>query len=190
MRIALAHPTYPPERSDPLRLRLASLGRALARGGHEVTVLTTHRRRREVIREDGVEVERRWRPPDSLTERRAYEAHLPGVPGLAWAVRRGRYDIVHAFGHVPAWAALQARSGAPVVYTCHDVPTREFMVERRYRLELLLAVIRGAASVTVTSEQEADAFCRYLLRPPALVVLDDADEAAAAFGAIYEAVRA
>ena len=53
-----------------------------------------------------------------------------------------------------------------MVATLHGIPTRQYLVARRYRLEMLRSVAAGADECTVLSEAAADPFRRYLLREP------------------------
>ena len=170
MRIALLHPTYWPEVRRGSERLVHDLGTELAARGHEVTVLTTHEARPETASEDGMRVVRRWRPP-FLRPLRWYEDHIANAPTTIWSLRRGGYDLAHAFHPADAWAAVQARrfGGPPVIFSFHGIPVRQYLVERRYRLEMLQATISGAAATTVLSEAAAETFSRYLLHEPSVL---------------------
>ena len=167
MRIALVHPTYWPEVRRGSERVVHDLGVTLAGRGHEVTVITSHRGPATTSTEDGVRVIRARRPPDPPGSR-AYEYHLVNGPNVAFQLKCGDYDVVHAFFPLDAWVAVQVRrrGGPPVVATLHGIPTREYLVARRHRLEMLRAVAAGADECTVLSEAAADPFRRYLLREP------------------------
>jgi phosphatidylinositol alpha-mannosyltransferase len=171
MRIALLHPTYWPDVRRGAERLVHDLAGWLHGAGHEVTVLTTHRAPTSVQDEEGVRVVRAWRPPDRVFQRRVYEEHLGTVPAQARSLLRADADVAHAFFPVSAWAALQARrvGGPPVVFSAMGVPTRRYLVWRRYRLGMHLQAAREAAAVSVLSQAAADVFARYLLRTPQVV---------------------
>ena len=169
-RIALLNPTYWPEVRRGTERLVHDLGRALAAGGHEVTVLTTHRSRRTVADEDGVRVDRAWRPP-ALAPLRFYEHYIETVPSAVARLARGGFDVAHAFFPTDGLAAALARrlGGPPYVLSLHGIPTRGYLVSRRYRLELLRRAIDEAGELTVLSEAAADAVRGYLFREPLIV---------------------
>jgi phosphatidyl-myo-inositol alpha-mannosyltransferase len=167
MRIALLHPTYWPEVRRGSERVVHDLGVTLAGRGHEVTVITSHRGPTRAAVEEGMRVVRARRPP-APPGSGVYEYHVVNAPGVAWRLRRGRYDVVHAFFPVDAWVAVRVRrrGGPPVVATLHGIPTRRYLVARRYRLEMLRSIAAGADECTVLSDAAADRFRRYLLRDP------------------------
>lgn len=167
MRIALLHPTFWPEVRRGSERLVHDLAGMLAERGHDVTVLTSHRRSRSVDVEDGVRVvrNRRFSQPPTLG---LHERFLGNVHNVALELLRERYDLAHAFFPADAWAAVKMRRlrGPPVVFSLHGIPTRRYLVNRRYRLEMLQSTIAGAAACTVLSKAAADAFERFLLREP------------------------
>lgn len=167
MRIALVHPTYWPEVRRGSERLVHDLGITLAGRGHDVTVLTTHPSSSSRTDEEGMHVVRARRFPQPPTLG-LHEDWLGTVPRVAWEAIRGDFDVLHAFHLSSAWAALQARrAGAPpVVFSFHGMPTRQHLVSRRYRLEMMQAVVAGAAATSVLSEAAAELFRRYLLRRP------------------------
>ncbi|MEA2386013.1 MAG: phosphatidyl-myo-inositol alpha-mannosyltransferase [Thermoleophilaceae bacterium] len=171
MHIALLHPTYWPDVRRGAERLVHDLAGWLHGAGHEVTIVTTHRARTEERTEEGVRVVRAWRPPDRLMRRRAYEEHLGTIPAQMRSLLGVDADVAHAFFPVSAWAAVQARrlGGPPVVFSAMGVPTRRYLVWRRYRLGMQLEAAREAAAVSVLSEAAAEAFRRYLLRTPEVV---------------------
>ncbi|HEY8467030.1 MAG TPA: glycosyltransferase family 4 protein [Solirubrobacterales bacterium] len=170
MRIALVHPTYWPEVRRGSERVIHDLGVALAERGHDVTVLTTHDGPSSLAIEDGMRVLRARRPPQP-PGLAAYEYHLTSAPAAYWRLRRGAFDVAHCFFPTDAWAALRARErgGPPVVATNHGVPTREYLVARRYRLDMQLRIAREADECTVLSEAAARPYRRYLLRDPVIL---------------------
>lgn len=171
MRIALLHPTYWPEVRRGAERLVHDLAAWLTQAGHDVTVLTTHRGLATTSTEDGVRVVRGWRPPDRLLQRRAYEDYLGTVPSQALALLNADIDVAHAFFPVSAWAALKAhrRGGPPVVYSSMGIPTRTYLVGRRYRMQMNLEVARDAKAVSVLSKAAAEPYRRYLLREPEVI---------------------
>jgi len=170
MRIALLQPCYWPEVSRGTERIVHDIGLQLADRGHEVTLLTSHPGPSRVDVEDGIRVIRDRRPP-SPAPLRWYEDHLTSAPAMAWRLARGRYDVANAFHPAYAWAAHRARSlgGPPLVFSFHGIPERGYLVQRRYRLEQMSAVVRSAAECTVLSEAAAERFRRYLLRSPVVL---------------------
>jgi phosphatidyl-myo-inositol alpha-mannosyltransferase len=170
MRIAQVTPTYWPEVMRGTERFVHDLGSQLAERGHEVSVLTTHRAPRSATAEDGMTVVRRWRPPE-LSPLRWYEHHVASAPALARELLGGGYDVAHVHFPSDAWAAAHARriGGPPFALTLHGIPTREYLVSRRYRLEMLVRAVDAAAVCTVGSEAAAAPFRRYLLREPEVI---------------------
>jgi phosphatidylinositol alpha-mannosyltransferase len=170
VRIALAHPTYWPEVRRGSERLVHDLGVALAGRGHEVTVLTSHPARTSVTEEDGVRVVRSRRLPQPPTLG-LHERFLGNAHNLVRRLSRGRFDVVHAFYPSDAWAALAARrfGGPPLVFSFNGIPMREFLVARRYRLEMLTRVAERAEECLVLSDAAAEVFERFLLRRPRVV---------------------
>jgi phosphatidylinositol alpha-mannosyltransferase len=170
MRIALAHPLYWPEVRRGSERVVHDLGTRLAARGHQVTVLTTHPGAPSVRREDGVLVRRLHRPPP-VPGLGLYELYLETLPRLVWELRRGAFDVAHAFHLSSAFGAVAARrvGGPPVVYSFHGVPTRTYLVARRRRIWMLQRVLREAAVTAALSEAAARPFRRYLAFEPEVV---------------------
>ena len=171
MRVALLNPSYWPEVRRGGERLVHDVARGLARRGHDVTVLTSHRARTTVEMEEGVRVVRSYRPPTKLMHRRAYEYHLTNVPTAFSRTLTGRYDVAHAFFLPDAWAAGRAHAvgGPPLVYSFIGIPTREWAVAQRYRLPMATRAVDEAAAVTVLSEAAAAPFRQFLLREPTVV---------------------
>ena len=170
MRIAQVTPTYWPEVMRGTERFVHDLGAQLADRGHVVTLLTTHRGRATSVEEEGMTVRRRWRPPE-LSPLRWYEYHVASIPGVVRELLRGEYDLAHVHFPSHAWGAALARrlGGPPFVFTLHGIPTREYLVARRYRLEMLLRAVEAAQACTVGSAAAAGPFRRYLLRRPEVI---------------------
>ncbi|MDQ3728723.1 MAG: glycosyltransferase family 4 protein [Actinomycetota bacterium] len=167
MRIALLQPCYWPEVRRGTERVVHDLGAALAARGHEVTLITSHAGGREWSSEDGMRVLRTRRPP-KFAPLRWYEDHLDSLPAAMLALLRGRFDVAHAFHPAYAWGAAKAKrlGGPPFVFSFHGIPERAYLVQRRYRLEMMKTGISGADRVTVLSTAAAIPFRRYLLVEP------------------------
>jgi phosphatidyl-myo-inositol alpha-mannosyltransferase len=170
VRIVHVTPTYWPEVTRGTERFVHDLATTLASRGHEVTILTSHRRRASVAVEDEVTVVRAWRPAE-LRPLRWYEQFIANVPSAMRGLLRRRFDVAHAHFPSDAWAAVRARrlGGPPVVFTLHGMPTREYLVSRRYRLEMLEAAVSGADACTVGSEAAATPFRSYLRPNPDVI---------------------
>ena len=171
MRIALMHPTYWPEVRRGSERLIHDLAAGMAARGHEVTLITSHPGGTSTTVEDGFEVIRSRRLP-YMRPLRWYEDQIANAPSAAYRLWRGDFDIAHAFFPPDAWAAslVQRRlGGPPFLFTLHGIPVREYLVKRRYRLEMHLALVQQAFATTVLSEAAAEAVRRYLLVEPRIV---------------------
>jgi phosphatidyl-myo-inositol alpha-mannosyltransferase len=167
VRIALAHSTYWPEVRRGSERVVHDLGVVLARRGHDVTVITSHRHRPTRSAEEGVEVVRAWRPPH-LRALDRYEYHIENVPNVIYHVARGRFELVHAFFTSDGWAATRLRR-TPVVFSLHGIPTRQGVVGRRHRLRMLTSTVDRAAECTLLSRAAATSFQELFGREPRVV---------------------
>ncbi|MGI9021612.1 MAG: glycosyltransferase family 4 protein [Solirubrobacterales bacterium] len=190
MRVLLSHPTYPPEAEGAPERLVAALAAGLAERGHEVTVLSSQRGARQVAGEGGVRVIRRRRPRAATVLRR-YEEWIESAPGLAWELRRERFDIWHAVHPLDAYcmvALARVLTAPSLVYTHARPAGREYLVDRRYRLEMLSRVAREAAAITVPDGETRTEVRRYLLREPLVLPTAAAEPAKLAqpYEALYE----
>lgn len=167
MRIALLQPCYWPEVRRGTERLVHDLGVVLAGRGHEVTLITSHPGSSESTIEEGVRVLRTRRPP-KFPPLRWYEDHLDSVPAAMFHLLRGDFDVAHAFHPAYAWGAAKAQAlGAPpFAFSFHGIPERGYLVQRRYRLEMMKMAIAAASRVTVLSDVAATPFRRYLLVQP------------------------
>ncbi len=162
LRVALLHPTYWPEVRRGSERFAHDLGAGLARRGHDVRLITSHRGRTARTREDGIEVVRVPRLPDGRLRRRLYEDHLTHVPFAARELRGA--PLAHALFHTDAKAARLAR--VPYVYAYMGIPHRRTLANRRLRAELVAAAIEHARATVVLSEAARRGFERWLgVRP-------------------------
>jgi phosphatidylinositol alpha-mannosyltransferase len=170
MKIALMHPTYWPEVRRGSERLVHDAAVALHRRGHQVSIVTTHPGPSEETVEDGVRVLRARRPPQ-LPRTGDQELFVETAPVSALRLLRGEFDLAHAFFPVDAWAAVKVRGagGPPVAFSFHGIPVREYLVNRRRRLDLISAAARNSDAVSVLSAAAALPYRRYLLREPRVV---------------------
>jgi glycosyltransferase involved in cell wall biosynthesis len=135
--------------------------RLVARGGFEVTVLTTDRSRL-LAREDDVEGIAVVRVPAWPRGRDYYLA-----PGIAGVIRQRRWDLVHCQGihtPVPLLAMLCARrAGLPYLMTFHTggSSSRVRNALRTAQWRLAGPLLRNAVSLIGVSRFEASALTRH-----------------------------
>ena len=170
MKVALLTPAYWPEVRRGTERFAHDLGAGLARRGHDVRLITSHRARTTTTREDGMEVTRVRRLPDSRLRRRLFEDHLTHVPFAARALRKqgdGSLSCAHALFHTDAAAARLAH--VPYVYSFMGVAHRRGLANRRGRARLVMEAIEGAAATVVLSEAAARAAERWLGVTPQVI---------------------
>jgi phosphatidylinositol alpha-mannosyltransferase len=167
MRIALVQPSYWPEVRRGTERVVHDLGALLAGRGHDVTLITSHPGPGTLAIEDGIRVIRTHRPPRPAPLR-WYEDHLESTPAMVRQILRGHYDLAHAFVPSYAWAAVKARrlGGPQTIFSFHGIPERRYLIARRYRIEMLAAIVAEGAATTVLSRAAAAVFRRYLLVDP------------------------
>jgi phosphatidylinositol alpha-mannosyltransferase len=170
VRIALLHPTYWPEVRRGSERLAHDLAAALARRGHEVTLLSTHPGPREVERADGFEVVRARRVP-RLPGMHWYDEYAGAIPATVSGIVRGGYEVVHALYPVDGWSARLAQNlgGPRYALSIHGVVNREYLVRLRHRLEMLRAAAAGAIAVSALSDAAAEPLRRYALADPVIV---------------------
>jgi glycosyltransferase involved in cell wall biosynthesis len=106
------------------------------------------------------------RPPQRRLLRRRYQPYLTHVPLSYLALRRGGYDVAHAFYPTDALAATRWRqkTGRPALLTYNGIPDRRGLCEHRYGVEIMAAAVRGSDAVVTVSRYAADACERWLGR--------------------------
>lgn len=170
MRIALLHPTFWPEVRRGSERLAHDLGKTLAGRGHDVALLTTHRRAADARRLGGLRVVRRRRLPE-LPGMSWHDEYVGAAPAAVIGLLRERFDLAHALYPAEAWAASLARrfGGPPFVFSFHGIVNRRYLVQRRYRLEMFKAAVAAAAETTALSEAAAEPLRRYALADPAIL---------------------
>lgn len=164
LRVALLSPCFWPEVRRGTERFTRELADGLLARGHHPRVVTSHPGKPSCTTEDGLPILRLPRPPQGRLVRRRYEAYLTHVPLSYGALRAGHYDIAHAVYPADALAAARwrRRTGRPAVLSYMGIPDRWGLRERRKRLEVLLAALRGCDAVVALSEHAGRAF-RYWL---------------------------
>jgi hypothetical protein len=119
-----------------------------------------------------------WHAPaaravDRLLVRRGFTPGLAHVPGTVLRLKRGGFDIAHAFTAPDAVAALTW--GGPVVFTCTEVLQRGNVADARLRLHTLERALSESDAVLAADERVAESMWRWLaVEAP---VVDAADHA-------------
>ena len=159
LRIALLCPRTRPETDAHAPELLDDLGSGLSARGHGVRLITSHPGCPSTTVRDGLELRRNWRPPSGRLDRRGFESHLTHVPASLLSLARGGDDIAHASRAADAAAAAvwSRRSGRPAVFSCMELADREWLVQRRLRVECMLRAVRGCAAVVAPSRFAAQA---------------------------------
>lgn len=192
MRVALLHPIYRPEVHGPVQRLVHGLGVELARRGHDVTLLTSHRAARAIAVEDGIRVVRSRRLPQPVPLR-WHEHHVTNASNVVRRLAGSGFDLAHAFFPVDACAAQLARDwlgGPPVIFSLHRIPTRPFLVRRRYRLEMIDRAVNRADAASAPSDAAAEAVARYFGRRVDVIPAETHAVDWGAIAARYEALYA
>jgi glycosyltransferase involved in cell wall biosynthesis len=165
VKVALLNPVFWPEVRRGSERVARDLADGLIARGDRVRLITSRAGRPGVAVEDGLEVQRVWRPPGGgRLERRLYEQHLTHVPLSYAALRRFDPDVAHPFFATDALAATRwgRERGRPVVFSFMGVPHRQGLANRRWRKELLVRACAEADAVVALSQEAADAFGYWL----------------------------
>jgi D-inositol-3-phosphate glycosyltransferase len=165
--VTLLNPVYWPEVRRGSERFVRELADGLLAAGHRPRLITGSAARPSTAVEDGLVVQRVWRPEpvEQRLRRRLYEEHLAHVPFTYAALRRGRRpDVVQALYATDAAAALRFKrtSGVPVVFSYMGLPHRVSLANRRRRKELVLAACEGSDAVVALSELAAEHFRTWL----------------------------
>jgi glycosyltransferase involved in cell wall biosynthesis len=164
VRVALLHPTYWPEVRRGSERFVHDVGGALAARGHRVRLITSHAGPPRRSIEDGLEVQRVWRPPDGQLRRRGHQARLTHVPFSYAALVRGDDDVAHALYPTDGLAAVRwsARTRRPAVLSIMGLVDRASLAGTRRRAETVRHVAFASAAVVTLSRVAADALWREL----------------------------
>lgn len=158
--VALLTPAYFPEVNRGAERIVAELATELVAIGHRARIITSHPGAPTRRVEHGIEVLRLWRPPDGRLRRRFYESQMTHAPFSYLALRAGRQDVAHAVAAPDALAAARWKKhdAGVSLFTYMGIPTRRFLVQRRRRLELMVAACRESSAVVALSRAAAEEF--------------------------------
>jgi len=102
--------------------------------------------------------------PEAPLRLRGFTGPLTHLPFALLALRRGGYDVAHAFSAPDAAAALAWRrlGGGAVVFTCAEELRRERLSDARLRLALLQAALEDSDALAVATEAGRAALRRWM----------------------------
>lgn len=173
MDVTFLNPVFWPEVRRGSERVIRELADGLIAAGHRPRLICSAPGRPSTAVEDGLTVQRVWRPPvENRLRRRLYEEHLAHVPLTYAALRRGaRPDVIQACYATDAAAALRYRRHAdvPVVFSYMGLPHRVSLANRRMRKELVLAACEQADAVVALSELAAEHFRTWLGVDPEII---------------------
>ena len=131
--------------------------------GHAPTVVTSHRGRSVTATEDGFQVIRNRRPPDTALALRRFQDNLTHVPLSYLSLRRGGYDVAHAFYPTDALAAVRyAQDRArPSVFSYMGIPSRATASYKRGRMKIVEQVTTRSDAVVGLSKTACDELWRW-----------------------------
>jgi hypothetical protein len=100
------------------------------------------------------------RAVDRILVRRGFTPGLAHVPGTVLRLRRGAFDLAHAFTAPDAVAGLMW--GGPVVFTCTEVLRRDNVANSRLRLHTFERALTESDAVLAADERVAESMWRWL----------------------------
>jgi glycosyltransferase involved in cell wall biosynthesis len=155
-RIALLHPCYWPEVMRGSERYIHDLASGLTANGHRPELITSHpaKPRRAVV--DGLPVTYHRRPPERWLRERRFDDYWTHVPFTYASLRRGDFDLAHAFYPTDALAAAlwSRRTGRPTLFSVMGIPNPLIKI----RFDAQPRAARRSDVVTVDSRAVADAF--------------------------------
>jgi glycosyltransferase involved in cell wall biosynthesis len=171
VRPALLNFAYWPEVRRGNERLVHDLAVELARRGGEPAIVTSHPGPSERAVEEGVTVIRRRRPPDAPFRLRRMQPNLTHVPLSLAELRRGGFDLAHAFFPTDAIASTRwgAATGRPAVFTITGVMGRENVANVRFRKRILETATRRSDAVVTISQAARDAVWRWLAVEPRVI---------------------
>ncbi|MEK6277266.1 MAG: glycosyltransferase family 4 protein [Actinomycetota bacterium] len=151
--IALLHPFHWEEVRRGTERLVSELSGGLIEDGYRVVLITTHGGGPTSTVEAGMPIIRNRRPTVRLPAFRRHQ--LSHIPFAYSSLRRGGFDLAHAFHPADALAAVgwAKRVGRPAVFTVPAFPPRH---GSRARLSTLRRVFTGADAVVAPTEAVSD----------------------------------
>lgn len=164
MRVDLLTPCFWPEVRRGTERFVHDLAEGLPALGHEPRIVTSHRGKPETGSEDGIPIVRVPRLPDGRLERRRFEGHLGHLPFSYLALRSGDAEVANAFtvGDAAVAARWSTRTKRPAILSYMGVPDHPGLVDRRRRLQLTEAAVKGCQATVGLSQYAVDSFHRWL----------------------------
>ncbi len=162
LAIALMTPCFWPEVLRGTERIARDLADGLLARTHSPTLITSHRGlpRRSV--EEGLRVIRVPRPPQGFLVRRGFEAYMTHVPLSYAALRRGNYDLAHAFYATDALAATRwgRLTGRPTVLSYMGIPEAGWLDADKGRRAILMRAAKEAGAIVVLSRHASEVMRR------------------------------
>lgn len=164
MRVALLHHAF----ACPPRPGVETIVRDVAAGlrerGHEPVLISSHRAPSRRSQENGLTVLRVARLQEGPLRWRGFTGPLTQLPLTQRALKRGGFDLAHAFSALDAAVALRwgRVTGRPVVFTCAEPTDRSQLADRRLRLRLVTAAIEQSDAVLTPTEEARHALRRWM----------------------------
>jgi glycosyltransferase involved in cell wall biosynthesis len=164
LRVDLLTPCFWPEVRRGTERFVHDLAEGLVADGHAARVVTSHRGAPSRAVEDGIEIVRVPRLPEARLDRRRFEPHLTHLPFSYLALRSGGAQVANAFtvGDAAAAARWSQRNGSAAVLSYMGVPDHPGLVDRRRRLQLTEAAVKGCRATVALSQYAVDEFERWL----------------------------
>jgi glycosyltransferase involved in cell wall biosynthesis len=160
----LLSPCFWPEVRRGTERFTRELADGLIKAGHSPRLITSHPGPPQRFTDSGLPITLLPRPPQQRLLRRGYEPYLTHVPLSYAALRLGSDDVAHAVYPADALAAARwsARTRRPALLSYMGIPDRAGLRDKRKRLEVLQAALRGCAAVVALSEYAASEFTHTL----------------------------
>jgi glycosyltransferase involved in cell wall biosynthesis len=164
VRVALLSPCFWPEVRRGTERFTRELADGLIKAGHSPRLITSHPGPPQRFTDSGLPITLLPRPPQQRLLRRGYEPYLTHVPLSYAALRLGSDDVAHAVYPADALAAARwsKRTRRPALLSYMGIPDRAGLRDKRKRLEVLQAALRGCAAVVALSEYAASEFTHTL----------------------------
>ncbi len=162
-RVALLNFAFWPEVQRGSERIVHDLAADLAKRGHHPRLITSHPAPSATTTEDGFEVVRNRRPPDTLLRLRRFQDNLTHVPLSFRTLRAGDDELAHAFFHTDALASVEwgRSTGRPSVFSYMGIPSRATATYKRGRMKIIAHVTANSSAVVGLSKTACDALWRW-----------------------------
>jgi glycosyltransferase involved in cell wall biosynthesis len=162
-RIALLNFAFWPEVQRGSERIVHDLAVDLVARGHRPRVITSHPGPSQTTTEDGFEIVRNRRPPETVLRLRRFQDNFMHVPLSYGTLRRGDDELAHAFYQTDALASVAwgRQTGRPSVFSYMGIPSRATATYKRGRMKILEQVMDNADAVVGLSKTACDALWRW-----------------------------